>query len=129
MSSHRRIEYRSQILIKKIDPSMRLLFIHTFVVGLPSHLALFISTSSPGFAHTPVRSTGNPYTSDPYPSSANHPAARPFVVSKLPYRHFPLHIDISLERSLVIDAEGKNAMLIRKFECGAEDGTVWGMGW
>lgn len=45
-------------------------------------------------------------------------------MSKMPYCHFSLDIDVSLERPLVIDAEGKDAMLIRKFECGAEDGAV-----
>lgn len=38
---------------------------------------------------------------------------------------FALDLYIGKERSLVVDFEGEYAMLIRGFEGGAEDGTVW----
>ena len=66
----------------------------------------------------------NPYTCDPDPTSTDLPAAWPFVVSEMPDRHFPLYVHVSEERSFVIDAERKDAMLVWKLECTAEDSAV-----
>ena len=66
----------------------------------------------------------NPYTSNPDPTSTNLPAAWPLIVGKMSDRHFPLHIHVGEEGPLVIDAERKDAMLIRKLEGTAEDGAV-----
>lgn len=132
------IECKTKVLIKRFDLSLKLLFVHTFTVGpiptallfqlLPLASLIRRLTPQPKAHKSYPSNHGNPHTGDPYPSSTDHPAARPFVMGKMPYCHLPLDIDISQERSLVIDAEGKNAMLIRKFECGAEDGAIRGMG-
>lgn len=39
-------------------------------------------------------------------------------------RHFPLHVDVGQEWSLVIDAEREYAMLVWQAECSAEDGAI-----
>ena len=45
-------------------------------------------------------------------------------MSEMSNRYFPLYIHIGKEWSLVIDAEGEDAMLVWKLECTAEDSTV-----
>lgn len=42
----------------------------------------------------------------------------------MPYRHFPLDIDIGEKGALVIDAEGKNAVLVGKSKTSAKNGTI-----
>lgn len=42
----------------------------------------------------------------------------------MPYRHFSLDIDISEKGTLVIDAEGKNAVLIGKPKISAKNGAI-----
>ncbi len=44
------------------------------------------------------------------------------------HRHLTLHIDAGEEWPLVVDAEGKDAMLVRRAEGGAEEGAVGGGG-
>lgn len=48
-------------------------------------------------------------------------------MGKVPDCHFPLDVNVSQERAFVVDTEGKNAMLIGKFECSTEHGAVYGV--
>lgn len=48
-------------------------------------------------------------------------------MGKVPDCHFPLDVNVSQERAFVVDAEGKDAMLIGKFECSTEHGAVYGV--
>ena len=66
----------------------------------------------------------NPHARNPDPTCTNLPTAWPFVVSEMSDRHFPFDIHVGQERSLVIDAERKDAMLIWKLERTAEDSAV-----
>lgn len=89
-------------------------------------LALLISrlTPQPDTHKRHPPGNRNPYTSNPHPPSTNLPAARPFIVSEMPNRHFSLYINIGQKRSLVIDAERKDAMLVWKLKCRAKNGAV-----
>lgn len=44
------------------------------------------------------------------------------------YGYLALHVDAGEERPLVVDAKGKNAMLVRRSESSAEEGAVGGGG-
>ena len=66
----------------------------------------------------------NPYTGNPDPSSTDLPAAWPFVVSEMPDCYFSFYVHVGEERSLVIDAEGKDTMLVRQSEGAAEDSAI-----
>lgn len=48
-------------------------------------------------------------------------------MGEMPNCHFPLDVNVSQERAFVVDAEGKDAVLIWKFECSAENSTVHGV--
>lgn len=48
-------------------------------------------------------------------------------MGEMPNCHFPLDVNVSQERAFVVDAEGKNAVLIWEFECSAENSTVHSM--
>ena len=66
----------------------------------------------------------NPHTSNPDPTCTDLPAARPFVVSKMSDRYFPLYVHVGKEWSLIVDAERKDTMLIWKLEGAAEYSAV-----
>ena len=70
----------------------------------------------------------NPDTGNPSPAGADLPAARILIMSEMPDCHFALDVDVGEEWSLVVDAEGENAVLIGGAEGGAEDGAVGGVG-
>ena len=69
----------------------------------------------------------DPHTSNPDPTGTDLPAPWPFVVSEMPDRYFSLYIHVGEEWSLIVDAERKDAMLVRKLEGTAEDSTVGGI--
>ena len=66
----------------------------------------------------------NPNTGNPDPTCTDLPAAWPFVVSEMSHRYFPLYIHVGEKRSLIVDAERKDAMLVWKLEGTAEDGAI-----
>ena len=66
----------------------------------------------------------DPYTGNPDPSSTDLPAAWPFIMSEMPDRYFPFYVHIGEERSLVVDAEGEDTMLVRQSEGTAEDSAI-----
>ena len=66
----------------------------------------------------------NPYPGNPDPTSTDLPAAWPFVVSEMPDCYFPFYVHVGEERSLVVDAEGENAMLVRQSEGTAENSAI-----
>lgn len=47
---------------------------------------------------------------------------------KMSHCHLAFDVDVGKERPLVVDAEGKDAMLVRRAEGGAEKGAVGGGG-
>ena len=49
-------------------------------------------------------------------------------MSEMPYRYFSFYIHVGQERSLVVHAERKDAMLVWKLEGTAEDGAVGCLG-
>lgn len=66
-----------------------------------------------------------PQPSNPGPASANPPAARILIVSKVADSHLVLLLDVGEEGALVVDAEGEDAVLIGHSEMGAENGAVF----
>lgn len=48
-------------------------------------------------------------------------------MGKMPDCHLSFDVNVSQERAFVVDAEGKDAMLIGKFECSTECSAVYGV--
>lgn len=65
-------------------------------------------------------------TSDPGVSTADNETARPLVVSKVADGDGALLVDVAKERTLVVDNEIEDTVLIGHSEAGAEDGAVGG---
>ena len=70
----------------------------------------------------------NANTRNPWPSAANDPTPRPFVMRKVSDRDSVLLFDIGEEWSLVIDLEVENSVLIREPETSCVDRGAWGRG-
>ena len=69
-------------------------------------------------------SNRDPHTGNPDPTSTDLPATWPFVVSEMPDCYFSFYVHVGEERSLVVDAEGKDAMLVRQSEGTAENSAI-----
>lgn len=54
----------------------------------------------------------SPNPSDPGPCARNSPGAWPLIVCKMAHGHLSLFLHIGEKRALVVDLEGKDAMLI-----------------
>ena len=70
----------------------------------------------------------NPYTRDPHPTCTDSPASRPFVMCKMSYRDFFLDVNISHERSFVVNSKREYSVLVGKSEGSAEARTIEFMG-
>ena len=66
----------------------------------------------------------NANTGNPGVGAANHETARPLVVSKVTDSDSALLVDVAEERTLVVDDEVENTMLVGYGEGGLEDGAV-----
>lgn len=69
-------------------------------------------------------SNSDPDPSYPCPAPTNLPASRIFIVCEMANCDFALDVDVGQEGPLVIDAEGKYAVLVGGAEGGAEKGAV-----
>ncbi len=49
-------------------------------------------------------------------------------MGEMPHRHFSLNVNVGQERTLVVDPKGKDAVLVRESEAGAEYGAICGLG-
>lgn len=67
-----------------------------------------------------------PESGNPHPSTANTPAAWPLIVGEMADGDFMFLFNVGDEWSLVVDAEGEDAMLVRKGEGGSVNGRVLG---
>lgn len=65
-----------------------------------------------------------PETGNPHPSTADTPAAWPLIVGEMADGDFMFLFNVSDEGSLVVDAEGEDAMLVGKSEGGSVYGRV-----
>ena len=65
-------------------------------------------------------------TSDPWVCASDDKTSRPLIVGKMSDSNCALLKDIGQERSLVIDQEVEDSMLIWQLEARAEDGAVRG---
>jgi hypothetical protein len=72
--------------------------------------------------------TGNnrPKSANPNPTTRDPPASWPLVMRVVSNSDFMFLFYVAEERSLVVDAEGENAMLVWDGEGGAVDGAVFG---
>lgn len=70
----------------------------------------------------------NPNASNPHPTGTDLPTAWILVMCKMSYCHFSLDIHIGEEWSLVVDAEGENAMLVWQSEGRAKDRAICSLG-
>lgn len=48
-------------------------------------------------------------------------------MGEMPNRHFPLDVNVSQERTFIVDAEGKDAVLIWELEFSTENSAVYGV--
>lgn len=55
---------------------------------------------------------GNPDTSNPYPSTTDHPAPRPLIVCEMSDGNLLLDLSAGKERALVVDFECEYAVLV-----------------
>lgn len=69
----------------------------------------------------------SPDAQNPYPRAADGPTPRPLVVRKVSDTDFPLLIDVCEERTLVVDAEIEDTVLVGELEGGGVDGAVRGL--
>jgi len=65
---------------------------------------------------------GNYNSCNPGPGSTNDPTPWPFIMCKMPDANSVLFFDVGEERSLVVDFEVENTMLVWKFEACRVDG-------
>jgi hypothetical protein len=73
------------------------------------------------------KSTNNrPKTGNPNPTATNGPAARVLIVSKVADSDLVLLLDVGEERTLVVDAEREDTVLIGGHKLGAEHGARFG---
>lgn len=68
-------------------------------------------------------SNHRPQTGDPDPAGADGPTARVLIVRKVAHGDLVLLLDVGEERPLVVDAEGEDAVLVRRHELSAEHGA------
>ena len=69
-----------------------------------------------------------PQTCNPNPATADLPAARVLIVREVADGDFVPFVDVGEERTLVVDVEGEDPVLVRKSERGAVDCAVLGAG-
>ena len=92
--------------------------------NLPLFLFLRWLTIEPDRDKCPKPTHHAPQACDPDPSTRNAPTPWPLVVCKVSYGDLSLLLDIGQKRSLVVDFECEDAMLVGQRERCAEDGAV-----
>ena len=66
-----------------------------------------------------------PETCNPDPATGDLPTSRPLIVSEVSYCDLALLLDCRQERTLIVDFEGEDAVLVWQGKGRAKDGAVW----
>jgi len=103
---------RNRSLVKLLIPADVTLFFHSSLRLLPICLRLHWLAPQPDSHKGYPSSYSDPNTRNPYPTAADSPTPWPFVMRKMSDCDLLLYLNVGEEWSLVVDFEGKYAVLV-----------------